>query len=63
MSLKFNVFLDVFLPGILSIMVSPPVIKVAVEAILPLTKMYCFFKTFFKADFVETEEKIPTPYS
>jgi len=49
--------------GIVKVKVSPPFIKVAVEAILPLTKIYCFFKAFFKADFVGIKLKIPTPYS
>ncbi len=42
---------------------SPPFIKVAEEAITPLTVIYCFLSTFFNADFVKTELKIPTPYS
>lgn len=42
---------------------SPPFINVAEVAITPLTEIYCFFKAFFKADFVRAALKIPTPYS
>ncbi|WP_316929336.1 hypothetical protein [Olleya marilimosa] len=41
-------------------MVSPPCIYVADVAMLPLTVMYCFFRAFFKADFVNAALKIPT---
>ena len=44
-------------------MVSPPFMKVAEVAITSLTVIYCFFKAFFKADFVRATLKIPIPYS
>jgi len=46
-----------------NLIVSPPFIKVAEVARIPLTVMYCFFKAFFKADLVKVILKIPTPYS
>ena len=42
---------------------SPPCIYVADVAMTSLTLIYCFFSAFFKADFVITASKIPTPYS
>lgn len=42
---------------------SPPCIKVAVVAIMPLTVIRFFFKAFLRADFVEAAMKMPTPYS
>ncbi|WP_422354481.1 hypothetical protein [Roseivirga pacifica] len=38
--------------GIDSSMVSPPVIKVAVEAMVPFTVIWLFFSAFFSADLV-----------
>jgi len=53
----------VLFSGRFKTIVSPPLIKVAVVAILPFTVINCFFNTFFKADFVAIVSKIPTPYS
>jgi len=44
-------------------MLSPPFIKVAVEATTSFTVTYFFLSAFFKADFVNALMKTPTPYS
>lgn len=49
--------------GMDKLMCSPPVIKVAVVAMLSFTVIYFFFMAFLSADFVATASKIPTPYS
>jgi len=58
---KTSFFLGMTLSGINNLMVSPPFIKVAVVAIISLTVIYFFFNTFFRADLVKAELKIPTP--
>jgi len=60
---KINFFLKLTFSGIDNLIVSPPFIKVAEVAITSLTVIYCFFKAFFKADFVKATSKIPIPYS
>ena len=62
-SLKINLVLDAsfFPPN--NVIVSPPFIKVAVVAIVPLTVISSFFNVFFNADLVVIVSKIPTPYA
>tara|TARA_Y100001933_G_scaffold12245_1_gene10623 strand:- start:1514 stop:1735 length:222 start_codon:yes stop_codon:yes gene_type:complete len=42
---------------------SPPLISVAVLAMVPLTVMYFFLSAFLRADLVGADSKKPTPYS
>ena len=49
--------------GIDKVICSPPCIKVAEDAMIPLTVINSFFNTFFKADLVKAATKTPTPYS
>ena len=60
---KTSLFLALAFSGIDNLIVSPPLIKVAEEAITSLTVIYFFFKAFFKADLVKATLKIPVPYS
>lgn len=60
-SLKTNCFRGVFSSGMVSVMLSPSLINVAVVAVTLLTVISFFFKAFFRADLVSAAVKIPTP--
>ena len=49
--------------GNVIVIVSPPLIQVAVDATESLTRIYCFFRLFLRADLVAALLNTPTPYS
>ena len=60
---NMSCFLGVVSFGMVKTICSPPVIRVAVVAMIPLTEIYFFLRAFLSADLVGRALKIPTPYS